>query len=116
MSVCRGGGYKITVVKDKIVEASIGACVNSAKKVLTRALPDEVSNANNNVNNSDIMSVGWVSSGIDLVINSKIVKLLTETKVDGPKVVNSEVCGAGAARVAANRGLMKENDVKAQNF
>lgn len=76
------------VVENKMVDASIEAWISNIKKVLIRALPSGVDGTNNNVNNFSVMLVNWVSSNIDLVINSGIVKILTETGiVDAKKIL-----------------------------
>lgn len=58
MPVCRIGSCKIAVIKDKIVETLIRAWVNNAKKVLTEALPSRIGDADNNINNFNVMLVG----------------------------------------------------------
>lgn len=68
-------------VKSKIIEASIKATVDDTKKILTRALPGGVGNADNNVNNFDIMPICWVRVSIKMVVDSKIVETLTRTVV-----------------------------------
>lgn len=57
MPVCRIGGCKIAIVKDRIVDASIEACIGNAKKVLIGALSNGVGNSHNNVNNPGTLFV-----------------------------------------------------------
>ena len=79
--VCRVGSCKTAVVEDKIIEASTGAWVDSAKKVLTGVLLGRVGDTDNKANNSGAVRIGWVGGGTDLVVDGGIVKVLTRTGV-----------------------------------
>lgn len=43
---------------------------------------DRVSNANDNIDNFGAVFISWISGDIDLVVEDKIVKILTGTKID----------------------------------
>ena len=85
--ICGVSSCKITVVEDKIVEASTGAWVGSAKEVLTRASLGRVGDIDDNANNSGAVPVGRVGGGTNLVVNGGIVKVLTGIGVDNAEEI-----------------------------
>lgn len=110
VSICRVDSYKIAVVEDNIVEPSTRAWVDGAKEVLTAVLPDRIGDTNDNANNFGAVPVGWVGDGIDLVIDSKIVKILTKTEVGNTEKILTKTLldkVKDADNVAANWELEK---------
>lgn len=73
--VCEVGSGTKVGVEGKIVEALTGAWVDDAEEVLTEVLPGGVSDANDNANDSNIVPVGQINNGIELVVDSGIVKV-----------------------------------------
>lgn len=50
--------------------------------------------ANNNRNNFNVVFVGWIGGSIHLVVDGKIVKILTGTKVgDAKKILTKALPG-----------------------
>lgn len=45
-------------------------------------MPSKVSDINDNVNNSDVISIGWVGDSTELVVDGRIVTVLTTTGID----------------------------------
>ena len=79
--IYRVGGSIKGEVKSKIVKISTKATVDDTKKVLTRALSARIGNTNNNVNDFGDVPIGQVGNGIKVVVDSKIVEVLTEAGV-----------------------------------
>ena len=101
-----GGGTKVEV-EGKIVEASTAAWVGDAKEVLTGALPGGVGDADDNANDSGAVPVGRVGDGTELVVDGRIVKVLTGTGVgDAEEILTGALPGRveDADDVAAGRG------------
>lgn len=58
------------------------------------------------------MPIVQVSNGTNLVIDNRIMKILTETGADKSKVIYGEECGSRIARITAGKGLVRENSIK----
>lgn len=94
--VCRVSGYIIAVVEDKIVKTLTRVWVSDAKKFLIRALPGGVINADDNINNSSALSIGWVGNSTDMIVDGKIVKVLTRIGIEDAEKI---LTGALPSRV-----------------
>ena len=85
ITICGVGGNTKGKIEGKIMEVSTKATVDDAGEVLIGALLSGVGNANNNANNFGAISVGQIDSGTKIVVNGKIVKVLTRAGVGDAK-------------------------------
>lgn len=63
-------------------------------------------NANINANNFRVVPVGWINSSTNLIVDSGIVKILTETRISNAKKILIRVLLSGvkdADNIATDR-------------
>lgn len=82
---CRVDSNIKMVFKSKIVKALTGARVGNTEKLLTEALLSRVEDADDDTNNSNALPISQIGDSTNLVVDGKILKVLTRTKVDDSK-------------------------------
>lgn len=88
--IYRVDGWKIVVIKDKIVKELIRTWVDDSKKVLTGTSSDRMTDADDNANNLDLVLISRVNGSIELVSDGKILKVLTKTGIGDTKEILTE--------------------------
>lgn len=94
---CKISGNTKPVVESKIREASTRARISNVKKLLTGALLNSIGDADDDKNNSNVVPISQIGGCRDLVVDVGIVKILTETGIDRPKIVDYKAYGAETA-------------------
>lgn len=76
-----GGSIK-DEFEGKIVKPSTEVIVDDVEEVLTEALPNGAHNADDNINDFSTMPIGQISGAIKIIVDGKIIKVLTRARFD----------------------------------
>lgn len=85
-------GNDTKVVEDRILKVLIGAQVGDTKEVVIQALLDKMNDTNDNASDAGIMPISQVDIGTKLVVDGKVLKVLTVTRVGDAKQILTEAC------------------------